>query len=116
MKIGIIPGWLLAVVIAVEIGDYPGDLSLAVGAVCIGLSVAALARNQRALMPVIAPVGVLIMRYMVLPSLATVATPDTGSVFFEAVLTSPVVLIVTSVLSIIASYLLGMQWAYQAAD
>jgi hypothetical protein len=115
MNIGIIPGWLLAAVIAIWIGGFPADLCLAGAAVGISLSVAGVARSRNALVTGIPPLMTIAMRYMVLPTILTGGVPQdeawlVGSFQWSV---SPRVLIGLSLLSIVASYLLGMKWVYR---
>lgn len=116
MTIGIIPGWLLAVVIAVCVGGFPVDISLAVAAIGIGLSLAAVSRSSAALSPVIAPLAVLMSRYVLLPEFSTGMSADLAKyVHFMQMLSSPTALIVISFLSIFGSFIAGFAWAIRGS-
>jgi len=115
MNIGIIPGWLLAAVIATWIGGFPADLCLAAAAVGISLSVAAIARSRNALVTGILPLWIIAMRYALLPMILTGGVPQCPAWligFFQWTVLPPV-LIGLSLLSMLASYLLGMKWVYR---
>jgi len=112
VKIGIIPGWLLAVVIAVCVGGFPVDISLAVAAIGIGLSLAAVSRSSAALSPVIAPLAVLMSRYVLLPEFGTGMSADLAKyVHVMQMLSSPTALVVISFLAIFGSVMAGFVWA-----
>ncbi|RQQ88742.1 hypothetical protein DF134_19430 [Burkholderia stagnalis] len=113
MKMGIIPGWLLAGVIASVIGGFPDDLCAAGAAIGIALSLAALARSSTALSMAVGPIMVLLIRYVKLPPLSSTVPQVVAWVEHPAhALGSPPALIVISLLSIVGSYLLGLKWAY----
>lgn len=114
MKIGIFAAWLLAAVIAIWIGGFPADLCFAGAAVGISVSLAAAARSRNSLAAGMLPVMIIVMRYVIHPALLTGRVPQGQEwlVAFDQCMVSPAVLIVSSFLSMIATYLLGMRWTY----
>lgn len=112
MKMGIVPGWLLAAVIANAIGEFPLDLCAAGAAIGIGLSVAAFTRSSTALSAATLPVIILLMRYVVLPPLQGSAPQEAAWLeeLVQPLVSAPAVTLV-SLGSILGSYLAGLRYA-----
>ncbi|VWC78959.1 hypothetical protein BLA39750_01056 [Burkholderia lata] len=112
MKMGIVPGWLLAAVIANVIGEFPLDLCTAGAAIGIGLSVAAFTRSSTALSAACSPGIILVMRYIVLPPLSGAAPWETAWLgqLLQPLVSAPGLTLI-SLLSILGSYLAGLRYA-----
>lgn len=113
MKLGIVPGWLLAAAVAYGVGGVPGDLCAAGAAIGIGLSLVVVMRSSAPFSTTLLPIMALLMRYVFLPTLSATGSGEASQVEHVAhILASSPALVVISALSITVAYLIGIKWAY----
>ncbi|MBN3761007.1 hypothetical protein G3O01_09285 [Burkholderia sp. Ac-20365] len=116
MNIGIIPGWIIAALLAINLADVPVDISLAVAAVGMNASMYAVSRQPSTFSAAALPVVALMLRYIVAPAIAASGQGVTGWQFRTIeIIGSADAVCAFSVLAMLVAMLMGFVWVHHGS-